>query len=202
MAQNTENPQTSTGPNPPNDTQLDEWHKSLARERISDYRLVRVLEYIDAHLSDHLDLRALSREAGISQFHFAALFRKAVGRSPHQHILHLRLQAARSMLCHTDRSAFEIALTCGFRSASHFAAAFRRKFSQSPTEFRSSQQSHNKLGPRLSTNGWSVARYCRCDRPAPLVRTTTVVLNEYMKTMQAVQLDHFRKPMVLRDVLF
>jgi AraC family transcriptional regulator len=122
-----------------------EWHKSLARERVSDYRLIRVLEYIDAHLSDHLDLQVLSREAGISQFHFAALFRKAVGTSPHRHVLHLRMQAARSMLCHTDKSALEIALTCGFRSASHFAAAFRRQFSQSPTEFRSSQQSHNKF---------------------------------------------------------
>jgi|SRR5450631_1879411 AraC family transcriptional regulator len=146
MAQNTENPQTSAGADPPNDAQCDVWHKSLAHERITDYRLVRVLEYIDAHLSDHLGLRALSREAGISQFHFAALFRKAVGKSPHQHILHLRLQAARSMLCHTDKSAFEIAVTCGFRSASHFAAAFRRQFSQSPTQFRSSQQSHNKSG--------------------------------------------------------
>ncbi|WP_114208498.1 helix-turn-helix domain-containing protein [Acidisarcina polymorpha] len=144
MAENTENPQALAGADPPNDTQRDVWHKSLAGERTSDYRLVRVLEYIDTHLSDHLDLRALSREAGISQFHFAALFRKAVGRSPHQHILHLRLQAARSMLCRKDKSAFEIALTCGFKSSSHFSAAFRRKFSQSPTEFRSSQQSHNR----------------------------------------------------------
>ncbi|WP_414633382.1 AraC family transcriptional regulator [Acidisarcina polymorpha] len=122
-----------------------EWQKSLARERISDYRLIRVLEYIDAHLSDDLDLRVLSREAGISQFHFAALFRKALGMSPHRHVLHLRMQSARSMLCHTDKSALEIALTCGFRSASHFASAFRQQFSQRPTEFRSSQQSHNKF---------------------------------------------------------
>src|SRR5450756_1023575 len=66
-----------------------EWHKSLARERVSDHRLIRVLEYIDAHLSDHLDLRVLSKEAGISQFHFTALFGKAVGTSPHRHVLHL-----------------------------------------------------------------------------------------------------------------
>ncbi|SEC42883.1 AraC family transcriptional regulator [Terriglobus roseus] len=123
-----------------------EWHKSLARERISDYRLVRVLEYIDAHLSDRLDLRALSREAGISQFHFAALFRKAVGASPHRHILQLRLQTARSMLCHTDKSILEIALSCGFGTESHFAAAFRREFSQSPMNFRSSQRAHSGFG--------------------------------------------------------
>jgi len=114
-----------------------EWHQSLSHEHISDYRLVRVLEYIDAHLSDRLDLRVLSKEAGISPFHFAALFRKAVGATPHRHVLHLRMRAAKAMLRDTDKTILDIALTCGFGSASHFAAAFRQQFLQSPTEFRS-----------------------------------------------------------------
>jgi AraC family transcriptional regulator len=117
-----------------------EWHQSLAREHISDHRLVRVLEYIEAHLSDRLDLRVLSREAGISPFHFAALFTKAVGATPHRHVQHLRLEAAKAMLRDTDKSTLDIALTCGFANASHLAAAFRRQFSQSPTEYRSSRR--------------------------------------------------------------
>jgi AraC family transcriptional regulator len=115
-----------------------EWRQSLAKERISDHRLVRVLEYIDAHFSERLDLRALSKEAGISPFHFAALFRKAVGATPHRHVQHIRMEAAKAMLIDTDKPVLEIALTCGFGNASHFAAAFRDQFSQSPTEYRSS----------------------------------------------------------------
>jgi AraC family transcriptional regulator len=115
-----------------------EWHQTLSREHISDYRLVRVLEYIDAHLSDRLDLRVLAKEAGISSFHFAALFAKAVGATPHRHVQHLRMQAAKAMLRDTDKTTLDIALSCGFGSASHFAVAFRRQFLQSPTEFRSS----------------------------------------------------------------
>jgi AraC family transcriptional regulator len=118
-----------------------EWHDSLGRERISDHRLLRVLEYIDAHLSDRLDLRVLSKEAGISPFHFAALFSKAVGTTPHRHVLHLRMRVASSMLRETDKSILEIALTCGFGSASHFATVFRRHFSQSPSEYRAAQLS-------------------------------------------------------------
>jgi len=117
-----------------------EWHQSFAREHISDRRLVRVLEYIEAHLSDRLDLRVLSREAGISPFHFAALFTKAVGATPHRHVQHLRLEVAKAMLRDTDKSTLDIALTCGFANASYLAAAFRRQFSQSPTEYRSSQR--------------------------------------------------------------
>jgi len=124
-----------------------EWRQSLAYQRISDPRLIRVLEYIEAHLSDRLDLRVLSREAGISTFHFAALFSKAMGATPHRHVQHLRMEAARSMLRDTDKSTLEIALTCGFGSASHFASAFRRQFSKSPTEYRSfHHQSDDKVG--------------------------------------------------------
>jgi AraC family transcriptional regulator len=117
-----------------------EWQQSFAREQISDHRLVRVVEYIEAHLSERLDLRVLAKEAGISPFHFAALFTKAVGATPHRHVQHLRLEAAKAMLRDTDKSILDMALTCGFASASHFAAAFRRQFSQSPTEYRSSRR--------------------------------------------------------------
>jgi AraC family transcriptional regulator len=96
-----------------------------------------VLEYIDAHLADRLDLGTLSKEAGISPFHFAALFKRAVGATPHRHVLHLRTEAARSMLRETSKSTLDIALTCGFGSASHFASTFRRQFSQSPSQYRS-----------------------------------------------------------------
>ncbi|WP_161557454.1 helix-turn-helix domain-containing protein [Acidisarcina polymorpha] len=126
-----------------------EWRQSLAKERISDYRLVRVLEYIEAHLSESLNLSVLSKEAGISPFHFATLFRKAVGATPHRHVQHLRMEAAKRMLAETDKAVLDIALTCGFGTASQFAAAFRRKFSQSPTEYRSSHYSL-RIGPEKS----------------------------------------------------
>jgi AraC family transcriptional regulator len=117
-----------------------EWREFLAHERISDYRLVRVMEYIEAHLSGRLDIRVLAKEAGISPFHFAALFTKAVGATPHRHVQHLRMQTAKAMLRDTDKTILDVALSCGFGSASHFSASFRQRFLQSPTEFRSSLQ--------------------------------------------------------------
>ena len=114
-----------------------EWQHSLLRERISDSRHVRVLEYIGAHLSERLDLRVLAKEAGISRFHFAALFNKAVGTTPHRHVQRLRMEAARALLRGTDKTLLDIAQTCGYKSASYFAADFRKQNSLSPTEYRS-----------------------------------------------------------------
>ena len=121
-------------------SKVSEWHRSLERERVSDYRLARVLEYIRSNLSERLDLRVLSREAGISPFHFAALFSKAVGATPHRHVQHLRMEAAKSMLLGSEKSILEVALTSGFRSAAHFGAMFRKEVGQSPTEYRTAHQ--------------------------------------------------------------
>src|ERR1700686_4888351 len=120
------------------------WHQSLAHEQISDRRIVRVLEYIEAHLGERLSLDVLAEEAAVSKFHFASVFSKSVGATPHRHVKHLRMLAAAGMLCDTDKSILEIALTCGFLSASHFAATFRRHFSQGPSEYRGRSNSSQK----------------------------------------------------------
>jgi AraC family transcriptional regulator len=116
------------------------WHQSLAHEQISDHRIVRVLEYIEAHLDERLSLDVLAEEAAVSKFHFVSVFSKSVGATPHRHVQHLRMQAAAGMLRDTDKSVLEIALTCGFLSASHFAATFRRHFGQNPSEYRTTRR--------------------------------------------------------------
>ena len=116
------------------------WHESLAQEQISDRRIVRVLEYIEAHLDERLSLDVLAEEAAVSKFHFASVFSKSVGVTPHRHVQHQRMEAGAGMLRDTDKSVLEIALTCGFQSASHFAATFRRHFAQSPSEYRATRR--------------------------------------------------------------
>jgi AraC family transcriptional regulator len=116
------------------------WHESLAREQISDRRIVRVLEYTEAHLSERLSLDVLAEEAAVSKFHFASVFSKSVGATPHRHVQYLRMQAGAGMLRDTDKSVLEIALTCGFLSASHFAATFRRHFALTPSAYRATRR--------------------------------------------------------------
>ena len=112
------------------------WHQSLSGERISDRRVRRVLEYVEAHVSDRLDLEVLAREAGISHFHFLALFNKAVGTTPQRYIQQFRMQIAKTMLLSTEKRVLDIAFSIGYRSAAHFGAMFRRDCGETPTEFR------------------------------------------------------------------
>lgn len=123
----------------------EKWNERLDRERITDRRLLRVFEYIEAHLSDRLTIDTLAQEAGMSKFHFARLFSKAANSTPHRHILTLRLKTAAKLLTETDRHLLDIAITCGFRSASQFSAVFLRELKQSPSRFRRRDAKENVL---------------------------------------------------------
>lgn len=135
------------------------WPSRLGDERrpgiLSDRRLMRVLAYMDARYMEPLSLDDLAREAGVSRFHFVRLFRARVGIPPHRYIVRLRMDAAATLLAETDRSIEEIALACGYHTARHFAAAFRRHFSRTPSEYRPDARKLTRcnLGPYDESHG-------------------------------------------------
>src|SRR5690606_32758578 len=94
---------------------------------ITDQRLARVVEFMTMHFAESLSLDRLAREAGISKFHFAHLFRSRTGMTPHGFLVQLRMDAARRMLTTTDLTVSEIAASCGYANAAHFGAAFQRR---------------------------------------------------------------------------
>jgi AraC family transcriptional regulator len=105
-------------------------------------RLKRVLAYIDAHLDENITLADLARNAKLSVFYFATLFRRSTGFSPHRYILHRRVFRARELLRNTSLSVLDVSLDLGFQHQNNFARAFRRITGMTPTYFRRS----NRLG--------------------------------------------------------
>jgi len=103
---------------------------------LTDRRLARVLEYLEHQHREDVSNQQLAEVAGISPFHFARLFKRKVGCTPHQYVQRLRMQSARKMLRGTDLSVLAVASACGYANASHFAAAFCNAFGQNPGEFR------------------------------------------------------------------
>jgi AraC family transcriptional regulator len=99
-------------------------------------RLRRVLDYIAENLTGNLGLKELADVAGMSTHYFSELFRKSVGRPPHQYVLSLRIQRAKESLRNPKRSVLEAGLSAGFENPSHFARAFRRLVGATPRQFR------------------------------------------------------------------
>ena len=100
-------------------------------------RLGKVFDYVEASLHQPLQVSDLASVAGLSVSQFSRAFKKCTGQSPHQYLLHHRLQRAREMLARNRRSSIaEIAYECGFSSQSHMTDLFRAKLGVTPGNYR------------------------------------------------------------------
>jgi AraC family transcriptional regulator len=81
-------------------------------------------------------IASLAREANLSPFRFLRAFKAAVGASPHQFLLRLRLSDAARRLLDTKDSVTAIAYEVGFEDLSNFVRAFRAEFGVNPRAWR------------------------------------------------------------------
>jgi len=98
--------------------------------------LQRVLDRMRAELATNLDLRTIAAESGYSRTHFLRTFRASTGYSPHQWLMHLRIEEAKTLLQKASNSLIDIALDCGFSSHGHFSNTFRGIVGVTPREYR------------------------------------------------------------------
>jgi AraC family transcriptional regulator len=100
-------------------------------------RMQRVLDHIDRHLDDDLDLDAVSGVAAFSKFHFHRQFTATFGLSVHRYVQLARMKRASYRLAYRDaQSITEIAMDAGYDAPDAFARAFRQRVGQSPSSFR------------------------------------------------------------------
>jgi AraC family transcriptional regulator len=94
---------------------------------LDNARLRRVLDFIEAHLEEHLTIGRLAEVAALSPFHFLRAFRRSSGLTPHRYVRGRRLERARHLLA-SSASARTVARRVGYDSLSHFRAAYRAHF--------------------------------------------------------------------------
>lgn len=111
-------------------------------------RIHRVMDHVDRHLAESLDLARLAGVAHFSPWHFHRLFQALTGETLADFVRRRRLEIAAGLLLRTPAPrALTIALDCGFGSAEVFTRAFRAQFGMTPTAWR-----------RGGWRGWSDAR--------------------------------------------
>jgi AraC family transcriptional regulator len=108
----------------------------LYRGGLGSARLRRIRELVHAKMEDDLSLDEMAQSVGLSTAHFARMFRKSTGETPHQFVLRQRLERAKAMLRAPDARVIDVAVACGFKTQQHFAQVFRDVWGVSPTEYR------------------------------------------------------------------
>ena len=96
----------------------------------------QLIDYIEAHLVQPLTLGELAVRCNLSEYHFARMFRTSFGLPPHQYLLARRLQRACQLLRLGGTPLGDVAMACGFASASHFTNRFRQALGATPGEYR------------------------------------------------------------------
>src|SRR5246500_2276979 len=108
----------------------------ISRGGLGPARLRRIRELVYAKMEDELSLDEMAQSVGLSTAHFARMFRKSTGKTPHQFVLRQRLERAKAMLRAPDARILDVAVACGFKTQQHFAQVFRDVCGVSPTEYR------------------------------------------------------------------
>ena len=107
-----------------------------AKLTISQAKIKRIHEYIQANMADPITLNDLARQAGLSEYHFCRVFKNATQFSPYQYLLRQRIQQACIHLERDRLSVQEIAFACGFGDAVQLARHFRKLMGMTPTAYR------------------------------------------------------------------
>jgi AraC family transcriptional regulator len=96
----------------------------------------RVTDLISSRLSDDISLKEMAMAAGMSRFHFSRQFRLAMGVSPHRYAMTKRIERAKELLRNRSSNVLDVALSCGFKDASHFSRVFKAIVGYPPRDYR------------------------------------------------------------------
>jgi AraC-like DNA-binding protein len=120
---------------------------------------LQLAEFINANLGASLAIPMLAAQVHLSTYHFARVFKRTTGVTPHQFIIHLRLAAAAQFLAWTALPIADIAYRTGFSSQSQLAKLFRRWMGLTPIEYRRSTRAG-----RRAAEGWRATFSAEAER--------------------------------------
>jgi AraC-like DNA-binding protein len=106
--------------------------RAFAQQDRYNFRIAKVLDYIQANLQDSLSVEELAEMANMSASSFHEHFKKVTDTSPQQYIKSLRLDEARRRLVEEGINVSEAAYRVGYASPSQFSREFKRLFGVSP----------------------------------------------------------------------
>lgn len=107
---------------------------------LAPWQLRRAVDFMEAQLPQHVELRELAILTGLSQSHFSRAFKVSTGMAPYQWQLDSRIRRAQLLLLQTKSSLEQIADSTGFTDASHLNRIFRRITGTPPAAWRNARK--------------------------------------------------------------
>lgn len=110
------------------------------RQEQAMLRLKRILDTIHDHWNEELSLSEIAKQEYLSVGYLSRFFKSSLHTTFTQYLTDLRLSHAAQILSESGGSVTQVAYTCGFRSGSAFIEYFRKRYGQTPGQYRAAQR--------------------------------------------------------------
>ncbi|WP_321436961.1 AraC family transcriptional regulator [uncultured Bacteroides sp.] len=112
--------------------------KSSTREEYLK-RVNVVVDYINNHLDEELDLQKLAEMSNLSTYHFHRIMKAFLGETLGAYIIRVRLETAVRLLRYTDLPVEQIAYSVGYEMPSSLSKSFKQFYDITPLEYRNNK---------------------------------------------------------------
>lgn len=107
-----------------------------APDREELMRLGNVISYIERNYTKELTLKSLSKRALMSPSTLHRAFTTALGESPVNYLISVRVSKAKELLNSSSLNISEISMRTGFRDSNYFSRVFKKRTGKTPREYR------------------------------------------------------------------
>ena len=108
-----------------------------SRLGVANEKLIAAIAMMEAAHDEPRPVQEIAAAVALSTRQLERLFEKYLGSSPSRFYLKVRIDRARAMLLQTTKPILDIAVGCGFASASHFSRCYRAQYGHKPSDERS-----------------------------------------------------------------
>ena len=98
-----------------------------------------VVDYINLHLGEEIDLKSLAKISHFSPFYFHRIMKAFLGEPIGTFIVRTRTESAARLLRYSDLPIADIAYRIGYSSPSSLSKVFKQFYGISPNEYRNNK---------------------------------------------------------------
>ena len=127
---------------------IDQYNRQLTEVQMKDFHntetsayIRNAISYIAENYASQIKINELADHIGVNRSYLASSFKKAMGYSPKEYLLRLRMEKAKSLLETTDQPINSIANAVGYTDQLAFSRMFKRYSGVSPKTYREENKS-------------------------------------------------------------
>nr|WP_276563057.1 response regulator [Paenibacillus anseongense] len=106
------------------------------KKKNSELLMTAAKEYIRTHYSNDFGIEDIASSLGISSSYFSLLFKQQFGETFVEYVTKHRMELAKSMLLHSDKSITDIGRSVGYTERRYFTKVFQKFTGEIPSEYR------------------------------------------------------------------